>query len=326
MDLYNILEVNKDGDINEIKKAYYKKAKIWHPDKNKDKDLAERKFKEISYAYEILSNDYERRRYDSMNDTERLDFQIVLNQLINKYKDNYIVKYFYPNPDELISDIKSKKFDDISENIINRLKSSPINDIFNFFIDKNIKDNLSEPNSDSECHFFDVDDCKCFHTFDLISDFDINMDINVNFVDVYDKKVMTVSVKRNINKRFEVFKFRVPILHKYCVFYDFGDQKKDKIGNLIFKINIQDNICIDKFDILQTKMISIKQLIYGDDFIIDFYGVSWNIKNFKPIDNGLKLYLENFGIPMSYDNDFRGDLIVKFILDPKDVDQKKNLL
>lgn len=63
-DYYEILEVTKSASIEEIKKAYRKKAIQYHPDKNPDNKDAEEKFKEAAEAYEILSNEDKRRRYD----------------------------------------------------------------------------------------------------------------------------------------------------------------------------------------------------------------------------------------------------------------------
>jgi DnaJ-class molecular chaperone len=45
--------VNKDATEAEIKKAYYKMARQWHPDKNPDNPAAELKFKAISESYEV---------------------------------------------------------------------------------------------------------------------------------------------------------------------------------------------------------------------------------------------------------------------------------
>ncbi|MDX8431135.1 MAG: molecular chaperone DnaJ [Candidatus Algichlamydia australiensis] len=63
-DYYNILGVQKNATDSEIKKAYRKLALKYHPDKNPDDSEAEKKFKEISEAYEILSDDQKRRMYD----------------------------------------------------------------------------------------------------------------------------------------------------------------------------------------------------------------------------------------------------------------------
>jgi DnaJ-class molecular chaperone len=67
--LYDILGVNQNSSPEDIKKAYKKLAFQWHPDKNKDNaEEAEKKFKEISNAYEVLSDPNERRKYDQLGD------------------------------------------------------------------------------------------------------------------------------------------------------------------------------------------------------------------------------------------------------------------
>lgn len=62
---YNILEVSVNADSNEIKKSYRKLARKFHPDTNQGNKEAEFKFKEISEAYEILSNEGKKQEYDN---------------------------------------------------------------------------------------------------------------------------------------------------------------------------------------------------------------------------------------------------------------------
>ncbi len=63
-DYYEVLDVGKNATAEEIKKAYRKKALQYHPDKNPDNKEAEEKFKEAAEAYEVLSNQDKRQRYD----------------------------------------------------------------------------------------------------------------------------------------------------------------------------------------------------------------------------------------------------------------------
>ena len=63
-DYYEILEVTKTATGEEIKKAYRKKAIQYHPDKNPGDAAAEEKFKEAAEAYEVLSDENKRARYD----------------------------------------------------------------------------------------------------------------------------------------------------------------------------------------------------------------------------------------------------------------------
>jgi molecular chaperone DnaJ len=63
-DYYEILEISRNATAEEVKKAYRKKALQYHPDKNPGDSEAEKRFKEISEAYEVLSDTKKRQVYD----------------------------------------------------------------------------------------------------------------------------------------------------------------------------------------------------------------------------------------------------------------------
>ncbi|MER3410286.1 MAG: molecular chaperone DnaJ [Thermoleophilia bacterium] len=64
--LYDVLGVPKTATQEEIKKAYRRLARQWHPDKNPDNPEAEERFKEIQAAYDVLSDPEKRKRYDAV--------------------------------------------------------------------------------------------------------------------------------------------------------------------------------------------------------------------------------------------------------------------
>src|SRR6202047_1567317 len=63
-DYYKVLGVGKGASDEEIKKAYRKLARKYHPDQNHGDKQAEEKFKEISQAHDVLSDPEKRKAYD----------------------------------------------------------------------------------------------------------------------------------------------------------------------------------------------------------------------------------------------------------------------
>ena len=63
-DYYEVLGLSRESSLGEIKKAYKRLARQYHPDRNPDNPSAEEKFKEASEAYAILSDQEKRALYD----------------------------------------------------------------------------------------------------------------------------------------------------------------------------------------------------------------------------------------------------------------------
>ena len=64
-DLYAVLGVAKDANADDIKKAYRKLARQYHPDRNQGDAAAEERFKQVSHAHDVLSDPTKRREYDA---------------------------------------------------------------------------------------------------------------------------------------------------------------------------------------------------------------------------------------------------------------------
>ena len=73
-DYYQILGISKDASPDEIKKAYKKLAKKYHPDLNKDNPDSEKKFKELNQAYSVVGDDKKREHYDRFGSSEGQGF------------------------------------------------------------------------------------------------------------------------------------------------------------------------------------------------------------------------------------------------------------
>ena len=64
LDFYQILELQRDANDQDIKSAFRKLAKKYHPDRNQDDSSAEAKFKDVNEAYEVLKDPQKRAAYD----------------------------------------------------------------------------------------------------------------------------------------------------------------------------------------------------------------------------------------------------------------------
>ena len=105
--LYEILEVSCFATVDEIKVAYKKLVRIYHPDVNKEKD-AEINFKLLNNAYEILSNEEKRKNYDLLLNIKKPEkFDVIHKEKPKKNEEKYdFIKNELPDNQSIIKEVK----------------------------------------------------------------------------------------------------------------------------------------------------------------------------------------------------------------------------
>jgi DnaJ-class molecular chaperone len=343
--LYEILEINQNSSIDEIKRGYRKQAIKWHPDKNiNNKQIAEERFKEISLAYEILIDSDKKKDYDKMNFVRQKDLYDLIMSISKKNITNQIISFFYKNETEFKSDVNNLDFSFIMKKIKNKISDSSINDIFYHFVHQTIpvskNNNMNKQTNDyieqtsETCEDTDEGSYSDFCVYDNIPEEyaernninDIKITIESSLLDICNKNYKKISLKRKKSKKnFETIELIIPILNKYIIYKNLGDEN---LGDLIIKRNIKDDkfIIHNNFDLLLRKQISLFDYIYGFSFIIDFLGTKLDLKIIKLFNKPLTRTLENYGIPLTYTDSQRGNLIIKFEINYNDTSSQKQIL
>jgi DnaJ-class molecular chaperone len=327
MNLYSILEVDKNATIDEIKKAYKKLAIKIHPDKNSSPNATE-KFQEINMAYEILSDKVSKEKYDKLNDNNKSQIYDIINIYINNMDNKYaiigkkILDYIEKNNLEVCFETLNfnKFFENINQNDIFLLICQMMtnlnlinNDIF-IKNEKNININNIITTSDSS-------DVNIYENLDIIAD------ININIEDLYNNKIKNIVIEQlrydftnNAYYSKKILKFDtwdiLPFLNnEYIYFKNDGDQSinhKMVYGNLKIKfILVKNNIYkIKNNNLIVYHDIKIDELIHKN-FNIKIFDKYFNLiikENTKYLP--LKYYLDDKGFLINKNE--KSKLIIKF--------------
>lgn len=226
MSLYESLEIS---DINisqqEIKKSFYRLAIIYHPDKSSSDNYEQNlsKFKEISLAYEILSDPETRLEYDNSIKNNDSPYNLLI-KILNKSK---FSKFF---DDKLIDILINKMYgnsDKFKDNLKNHINNYEFEKLYNTFF----KNNTFEDQS--------------LETLDII------YNINLTLDDIYVNKFKKLNIKRFINNIENYHSIIVPLdpYTEELIFENQGDIKNSNKGNIIINMTMKEN---NQFDILDN--------------------------------------------------------------------------
>jgi curved DNA-binding protein CbpA len=323
MDLYNILEINSNATEIEIRKAYYKLAKKYHPDKNNSKE-SNNKFIQIQTAYEILINTKSKYEYTQMSEKQKYTFNEIFNKIINNNL-NFVDLI------EHCDNLDKNDLEYIKNHFFDFLHKINIEDILNLIKGLIVKKNNNINYSDSDLDVYEDIYADYFYilpfSLQKYNELDIRIELNINIDDIIKNNKRKIKIKRNINDDIIFSTFIFNTNHPYIVFFNLGDINNsidNSTGNLIIKLNLQDNIYWDNDTILLNKNISLYEMIYGINIKMIINNININIIDWIPYKDGIIINLnENYNL---YTNSFKHNLLIKLFLIYDDNINNKNIL
>jgi curved DNA-binding protein CbpA len=295
-DLYKILEIDYDSSCccskEEIRKAYYRLSKKYHPDKNHD-DNAHEKFNKIHSAYEILINDNLRNEYIKMNELEKSNFIIILEKILGQEINiNELNNYGI--------ELNKNDIEYLENNFINffkRINFIELLDLFKGIINKKeFNNNYSESD-------IDVYDELCGEYYEQLpiyiniinkSYLDIKIDLNININDIINNNKKKIKIKRKVNNDIITNSFIFYLNKPYIIYYGLGDVDNNNSGNLIIKLNLCINYLINNNNNIEnnktTFIINKIDNSKVDSNLIKIYNnIIWN-NNLIVIEENISLY------------------------------------
>ena len=334
-DYYTILELNNDASIDDIKKSYKKLAIKWHPDKNPDnREFAEEKFKEITEAYSILSDEEKKQKYDQFGicDGEAPNFEGGFPDIAEMFEGaGFPFGNMFGNMFGERTQQKQKPIQEVKIGLT-------FNELFRG-CDKKIEIDIncmciectgtgSIDKIKPKC-----DKCKGKGAFMVIRPIGPGMVqqqaipcdkcqqtgycINPSKIcgkcsgkGVYrDKLVKEINIRKN-------FDYQTKMCMRGMGSFDTETENKADIFIKFKIINEPDGVyeIVNNYDILLKYKISINDALTGNDIFIDLFdNGKYYFKNDSVIQDGETRYAKNLGLPYNENNvDGRGKLIFKF--------------
>lgn len=283
IDLYAILELNKNCSKNDIRKSYKRLILKYHPDKHCDaNNNTNNMFVQVKYAYEILYDDNKRSKYDLYEHTHKEaslpnvpSAVVAVDQLITLIKKKDIAEII-----KFVSSIKNVDYEKFVQAIIMKDYNYIINVVFN---DNNKK------------------------SIDIIKNYDCSLR------KVYNNHKINVSIERNMRPTFN------KIISPRSVIYKGEGNDGGSIstfGNVYINVNISKKMYFGiTYNILNNDIYTSFASIYITNNILEFTFIDKNIYKFdistlnKHVsDIGCMYYIENMGLLIDDTSTQRGNL------------------
>ena len=316
MNLYEILEVNENCTEIDIKKAYHRLAKLYHPDKNQN-DKSCDKFQDIQNAYEILSNQNSRINYCKLNKIKQNNFVNLLHKI---FKNDLIfeeLKCF---------DIKLDKKDwhYLENNFKSLFEALNFQELLVFFQQgKFPKKKIDTTPLNTETDETDVYDA--YDSYFILpiyyhknNKLNINLNLDISLNDLIENNKKKIKIKRTVNTDTITSEFIFNLTKPYVIFNNCGDICNDEYGTLIIKLNLPKNFYwVDNLIIIEHQ-ISLYDMIYGLNIDLPIEDEIFKIPYWVPCRDG-------FLIEINYIKIKTFNLTIKLILNYNHSEEKKKI-
>lgn len=295
-DYYEVLGVSKSSTNADIKKAYKKLAKKYHPDLNPNNKAAEEKFKEINEAYEVLGDEEKRKKYDTFGQS-----------------------YNFQNGSEF--DPSQFGFGNGSYQYYSTGDASDFSDFFNMFFGG--RDGFSTSN-------FDLGGMFSNRRSKSVRGEDIEAELEISLQEAFEGASKTVSI--NLSGELKTISVKIPagiLPGKKIKIREQGGKgvRGGKNGDLLLKIKIRDDkeLTLEGLDIIRDVKLLPWEAALGSEIVVKSLKDKVKIKIPAGIQTDEKIKLKGLGYKDMNGN--KGDMFVRIkIVNPSNLTEKEKEL